>query len=84
MSPLPFKLGRYFPMLQLDIAVLQYQNQKLTQKLEIQKLEYTGLENKFCQLKVRQQPYDSTSAVVEKSWEQVIRFSFLFLPPSAT
>ncbi|MCI04102.1 E3 ubiquitin-protein ligase BRE1-like protein, partial [Trifolium medium] len=54
----------------LDIAVLQYQNQKLTQKLETQKLEYTALENKFSQLKERQQSYDSTLAVVKKSWEQ--------------
>ncbi|WJX75960.1 ubiquitin-like modifier hub1 [Trifolium repens] len=56
----------------LDIAVLQYQNQKLTQKLETQKLEYTALENKFSQLKERQQSYDSTLAVVKKSWEQLV------------
>ncbi|KAK7256480.1 hypothetical protein RIF29_29931 [Crotalaria pallida] len=56
----------------LDIAVLQYQNQKLTQKLETQKLEYTALENNFSQLKMKQQPYDSTLAVVKKSWEQLV------------
>ncbi|CAJ2669903.1 unnamed protein product [Trifolium pratense] len=56
----------------LDIAVLQYQNQKLTQKLETQKLEYTALENKFSQLKERQQSYDSTLAVVKKSWQQLV------------
>ncbi|KAF1884032.1 hypothetical protein Lal_00012992 [Lupinus albus] len=55
----------------LDIAILQFQCQKLTQKLDTQKLEYTALENKFSQLKVRQQPYDSTLAVVKKSWEQL-------------
>ncbi|CAL0304630.1 unnamed protein product [Lupinus luteus] len=55
----------------LDIAILQFQCQKLTQKLDTQKLEYTALENKFTQLKVRQQPYDSTLAVVKKSWEQL-------------
>ncbi|TKY66301.1 E3 ubiquitin-protein ligase BRE 1 [Spatholobus suberectus] len=56
----------------LDIVVLQYQNQKLTQKLETQKLEYTALENRFSQLKERQKSYDSTLAVVKKSWEQLV------------
>ncbi|XP_004492186.1 E3 ubiquitin-protein ligase BRE1-like 1 isoform X2 [Cicer arietinum] len=56
----------------LDIAVLHYQNQKLTQKLETQKLEYASLENKFSQLKERQQSYGSTLAVVKKSWEQLV------------
>ncbi|KAJ1430875.1 E3 ubiquitin-protein ligase [Sesbania bispinosa] len=56
----------------LDVAVLQYQNQKLTQKLETQKLEYAALENKFSQLKERQQSYDSTLAVVKDSWEQML------------
>ena len=53
-------------MLQLDIVVLQYQNQKLTQKLETQKLEYAGLENRFSLLKESQKSYDSTLAVVKK------------------
>ncbi|KAK7339260.1 hypothetical protein VNO77_19916 [Canavalia gladiata] len=56
----------------LDIVVLQYQNQKLTQKLETQKLEYAALENKFSQLKERQKSHDSTLAVVRKSWEQLV------------
>ncbi|XP_061355965.1 E3 ubiquitin-protein ligase BRE1-like 1 [Gastrolobium bilobum] len=56
----------------LDIAVLQYQNQKLTQKLETQKLEYAALENKFSQLKERQQSYGSTIAVVKNSWEEMV------------
>ena len=66
-------------LFQLDIAVLQFQNQKLMQKLETQKLEYTALENKFSQLKGRQQSYDSTLAVVKKNWEQVIWFPFHFV-----
>lgn len=65
-------------MLQLDIVVLQYQNQKLTQKLETQKLEYAGLENRFSLLKESQKSYDSTLAVVKKSWEQVIGSHFIF------
>jgi len=61
---------------QLDIVVLQYQNQKLTQKLETQKLEYAALENRFTQLKERQKSYDPTLSVVKKSWEQVIDSHF--------
>ncbi|RDX94706.1 E3 ubiquitin-protein ligase BRE1-like 1, partial [Mucuna pruriens] len=56
----------------LDIVVLQYQNQKLRQKLETQKLEYAALENRFSQLKEGQKSYDSTLAVVKKSWEQLV------------
>lgn len=58
-------------MMQLDITVLQFQNQKLTQKLETQKLERAALENKFSQLAEQQHLYDSTLTVVKKSWEQV-------------
>ena len=59
-------------LLQLDTAVLQYQNQKLIQKLEAQKVERIVLENKYCQLKEKQQPYDGTLAVVNEAWEQVV------------
>ncbi|KAK8480055.1 hypothetical protein V6N12_033972 [Hibiscus sabdariffa] len=56
----------------LDTAVLQFQNQKLLQKLEAQKVEYSALENKFIQLKEKQKRYDSTLKVVNKSWEALI------------
>ncbi|KAK9273023.1 hypothetical protein L1049_017830 [Liquidambar formosana] len=56
----------------LDSAVLQYQNQKLVQKLEAQKAEYISLENKFSQLKGRQKTYDNTLSVVNKSWEELV------------
>ncbi|XP_059451247.1 E3 ubiquitin-protein ligase BRE1-like 1 isoform X1 [Corylus avellana] len=56
----------------LDIAVLQYQNQRLVQKLESQKVEYFALENKFSQLKQKQQPYDSTLAVINKSVDKLV------------
>ncbi|GMI74091.1 REDUCED DORMANCY 4, histone mono-ubiquitination 1 [Hibiscus trionum] len=56
----------------LDTAVLQFQNQKLVQKLEAQKVEYSTLENKFIQLKEKQKPYDSILKVVNKSWEALI------------
>ncbi|CAK8541332.1 unnamed protein product [Lathyrus sativus] len=74
-TPEPAKKLPFLPISEdkkLDIAVLQYQNQKLTQKLETQKLEYATFENKFSQLKERQQSYDSTLAVVKKSWEQLV------------
>ncbi|KAJ8749049.1 hypothetical protein K2173_013493 [Erythroxylum novogranatense] len=53
----------------LGAAVLQYQNQKIAQKVEAQKIEYRALENKFHQLKEKQQPFDSTVKAVNKSWE---------------
>ncbi|KAH1080811.1 hypothetical protein J1N35_020572 [Gossypium stocksii] len=56
----------------LDTQVLQFQNQKLLQKLEAQKVEYSAFENKFIQLKNKQKPYDSTLQVVNKSWEALI------------
>ncbi|KAH7519670.1 E3 ubiquitin-protein ligase BRE1-like 1 [Ziziphus jujuba] len=56
----------------LDITVLQYQNQKLIQKLEAQKFEHAALESKLSQLKEKQQPYDSTLTVVNKSWEELV------------
>ncbi|KAL6981293.1 ubiquitin-like modifier hub1 [Sarracenia purpurea var. burkii] len=56
----------------LDTAVLLYQNQKLVQKLEAQKVERIALENKFCQLKEKQQPYGETLAVVNEAWEQLV------------
>ncbi|KAJ0112961.1 hypothetical protein Patl1_00150 [Pistacia atlantica] len=56
----------------IDTAVLHFQNQKLVQKLEEQKVEYSALDNKFTQLKERQQPYDSTLEVVNRSWEELV------------
>lgn len=61
----------FFGMMQHDAAVLQFQNQKLVQKLEAQKVEFSTLENKFLQLKEKQKPYDSTLEAVNKSWEAV-------------
>ncbi|GLU00395.1 hypothetical protein SLE2022_177700 [Rubroshorea leprosula] len=56
----------------LDAAVLQFQNQKLLEKLEAQKIEHSSLENKLSQLKEKQQLYDSTLKVVNRSWEGLI------------
>jgi hypothetical protein len=46
------------------------------QKLEAQKVEYYAIENKFSQLKRKQQPYDSTLAVVNKSLDKVLIIYF--------
>ncbi|XP_059633890.1 E3 ubiquitin-protein ligase BRE1-like 1 [Cornus florida] len=56
----------------LDTAVLQFQNQKLVQKLEVQKVECVVLENKFTQLREKQKAHDNTLVVVNKSWEELV------------
>ncbi|PIN03187.1 E3 ubiquitin ligase involved in syntaxin degradation [Handroanthus impetiginosus] len=56
----------------LDAAVLQFQNQKLIQKLETQKVEIKALEDRLCQLKDKQQSYRKTIAVVNNSWEELV------------
>lgn len=56
----------------LDAAVLQYQNQKLVQQVEAQKAECFARENKFHQLKEKQQNYDDTLIVVNKCWGQLV------------
>lgn len=58
-------------MLQLDTAVLQFQNQKLVQKLEAQKIEISSLEEKISRLQDKQQPYENNLALVNKSFEEV-------------
>lgn len=61
--------------------MLQYQNQKLVQQVEAQKAECFALENKFNQLKEKQQNYDDTLIVVNKCWGQVC-FLLQILSPS--
>nr|XP_043623926.1 E3 ubiquitin-protein ligase BRE1-like 1 isoform X2 [Erigeron canadensis] len=56
----------------LDTVVLKFQNQKLVQKLESQKVEYVALDNKFSQLREKQLPYNNTLAVVDKSWDELV------------
>ncbi|KAM3238484.1 E3 ubiquitin-protein ligase BRE1-like 1 [Capsicum annuum] len=59
-------------LLPLDTAVLLHQNQKLSQKLEAQKIEIAVLEDKFTELRDKQKPYDNTVAVIQKSWEELV------------
>lgn len=56
----------------LDTVVLKFQNQKLVQKLESQKVECVALENKFSQLREKQLPYNKTLSVVDKSWDELV------------
>uniref|UniRef100_A0A1J3ITI9 E3 ubiquitin protein ligase n=1 Tax=Noccaea caerulescens TaxID=107243 RepID=A0A1J3ITI9_NOCCA len=55
----------------LDTAVLQFQNLKLSQKLEAQQLESSILEDKLSQIKQKQLPYASSLKTVHKSWEKL-------------
>lgn len=59
-------------LLPLDTAVLLHQNQKLSQKLESQKIEIAVLEDKFTELRDKQKPYDNSLAVIQKSWEELV------------
>ncbi|XP_051144585.1 E3 ubiquitin-protein ligase BRE1-like 1 [Andrographis paniculata] len=56
----------------LDATVLQFQNQKLIQKLETQKVEICGLEGRLCQLKDEQQSHDKIATIVNNSWEELV------------
>ncbi|KAK1261537.1 E3 ubiquitin-protein ligase BRE1-like 1 [Acorus gramineus] len=56
----------------LDATVLQFQNQKLLQQLEVQKVEYTALQNKFCQLKDKGCDFSDTLSVVDSSWKELV------------
>ncbi|XP_052191828.1 E3 ubiquitin-protein ligase BRE1-like 1 isoform X2 [Diospyros lotus] len=57
---------------EMDIALLQYQNQKLRERVEAQKAERTALENKLSQLMEKQQAYDETLAAVNRAWDELI------------
>lgn len=56
----------------LDVAVLQYQNKKLLQQLEAQKVENFIFEDKYRKLKEQQEIYGDTVAVGHMSWEQLV------------
>ncbi|KAH9625585.1 hypothetical protein KSS87_001455 [Heliosperma pusillum] len=70
-SPLPCLISHHHPS-QLDAAVLQFQNQKLSQKLEAQKLEISALETKLSQRREKQQRFDRVLTTVDNRWEKVV------------
>ncbi|KAF7846709.1 hypothetical protein BT93_L3892 [Corymbia citriodora subsp. variegata] len=65
-------MGSPEPYFKRDIAVLQFQNQKLVQKLESQRVEQVALENKLSQLTEKQVGHDSRLEVVRSSWEELL------------
>ncbi|KAJ8499666.1 hypothetical protein OPV22_010218 [Ensete ventricosum] len=56
----------------LDVAVLRYKNQKLAEQLEAQKFEYLALEDKFHQLRKKQETHNDTLVVVNKYWGRLV------------
>ncbi|KAJ4839600.1 hypothetical protein Tsubulata_040519 [Turnera subulata] len=56
----------------VDVAVLQYQNQKLVQQLEGQKNELHGLESQIDQFKGKQASYDAILITVNQLWNQLV------------
>ncbi|KAB1227898.1 E3 ubiquitin-protein ligase BRE1-like 2 [Morella rubra] len=55
-----------------DAAVLQHQNQKLLQQIDIQKHELHDLEAKIKELKDKQSSYDDMLIVVNQLWNQLV------------
>lgn len=57
---------------QVDAAVLQYQNQMLLQQIDKQKHELQDLEANIKELKAKQGSYDDMLIAVNRLWNQVI------------
>ncbi|KAI8573059.1 hypothetical protein RHMOL_Rhmol01G0249200 [Rhododendron molle] len=56
----------------VDAAVLQYQNQKLVQQLDVQKHELQDLEAKIKELKDKQVSYDTRLITLNQLWNQLV------------
>ncbi|KAJ6849638.1 E3 ubiquitin-protein ligase BRE1-like 1 [Iris pallida] len=56
----------------LDFNVLQFQNQKLVQQVEAQKVEYSALESKYHLLEEKERNFDETLVVSKNSWERLV------------
>lgn len=57
---------------QVDAAVLQYQNQMLLRQIDKQKHELQDLEANIKELKAKQGSYDDMLIAVNRLWNQVI------------
>lgn len=64
---------------QVDPSMLQHQNQRLAQQLDVQRSEISALEDKFSTLKGKQASYDDTLMTVNRRWNQVISHQILIL-----
>lgn len=60
-----------FFIIQVDAAVLHYQNQRLVRQLDIQKHELHDLETKIKELKDKQTSYDDMLITVNQLWNKV-------------
>jgi E3 ubiquitin-protein ligase BRE1 len=63
----------------VDAAMLQYQNQKLAQQLDVQRTEIGVLEGKCNSLRSKQASYDDTLVTINRIWNQVW-ISMFYLP----
>ncbi|KAJ7565730.1 hypothetical protein O6H91_02G072500 [Diphasiastrum complanatum] len=71
----PLKKQPSAPVLEekkVDAAMLQYQNQKLVQQLDVQKSEIRALEEKFNLLKGKQASFDGTLITVNRCWNELV------------
>lgn len=59
--------------------MLQYQNQKLEQQLDVQRSEISALESKCSQLKIKQASHESSLHSVRNAWGTVSLLTFLIL-----
>ncbi|KAK1303934.1 E3 ubiquitin-protein ligase BRE1-like 1 [Acorus calamus] len=55
----------------LDATVLQFQNQKLLQQLEVQKVEHAALQTKYGQLKEKGCAINDALTVVDRFWKEL-------------
>ncbi|XP_076894352.1 E3 ubiquitin-protein ligase BRE1-like 2 [Bidens hawaiensis] len=55
----------------VDATVLQYQNQKLVQQLDVKKQELHDLEDKIKELKLGETSYDNSLITVNQRWNQL-------------
>lgn len=56
----------------VDAQMLQYQNEKLAQQLDVQRSEIHSLESKFNQRKSKQASYDANLSSVYNAWGEVV------------
>lgn len=57
--------------MQVDAQTLQFQNQQLEIKLDVQRNEINALEGKLNQLRSKQTSFDDNLSIVNRVWNQV-------------
>jgi uncharacterized membrane protein YjjP (DUF1212 family) len=57
--------------LQVDAAMLNYQNQKLEQQIDVHKNEINALQSKLSQLRHKQEPHEDSFHAVRDAWISV-------------